>query len=147
MCADENPERSQERWSDKVLKPQIARCSCLILSISLSTNLLKVPCGERTTRINTEDMTPMQILAIFNLNCHITSKQFESLVKKKNVTALHWLDYLWDVDLRNIVLDQGLQSRTDQIHCSLTVVLKQSVRYVSCYADEIEKHEKYQNKI
>ena len=51
MCADENPERSQERWSDKLLKPQIARCSCLILSISLSTNLLKVPCGERPIRI------------------------------------------------------------------------------------------------
>jgi hypothetical protein len=79
-------------------------------------------------------MTPMQILAIFNLNCHITSTQLESLVKKKILGAsLHvrMLDYLWDVDLRNIVLDQGLQSRTDQIHCSLTVVLKQSVRYVS----------------
>ena len=73
MCADENPERRQERLSDKVRKPQTARCSCLILSISLSTNLLKVPCGERPIRINTEVMTPMQILAIFNLNCHITS--------------------------------------------------------------------------
>jgi hypothetical protein len=143
---------------------------CLIFSISLSTNLLKVPCGERQIRISPAGMTPIKI---FNMRINTTNLYnidrddcmfacFYTHSTAAQIACLHMfahrkkhVKYLWDDNLRSIVLDQGLQCITDQIHCSLTVVLKkQSVRLISCNqlqliprdGDEREKHEEYENR-
>jgi hypothetical protein len=57
------PESQKCRWDGDLENSQdsLVLLRCLIFSISLSTNLLKMPCGERHIRISSADMTPIKI--------------------------------------------------------------------------------------